>query len=80
MGSWPFALFCLGFGLIGLRLCWKAFKQPDWVFGADLVPMLFCSRRASRWPAACSLCYCWVANKMQRCVAADMGASNRRCG
>lgn len=41
LGSWPFAVFCLVFGLIGLRLCRKAWQRREWVFGADLVPIAF---------------------------------------
>ena len=39
--SWPLAVFRLLFGLIGLRLCWRAFKNPEWVQGADLAPIAF---------------------------------------
>ena len=39
--SWPLAVFRVLFELIGLRLCWRAFKNPEWVQGADLVPIAF---------------------------------------
>ncbi|MEP6942634.1 MAG: hypothetical protein ABI981_06840 [Betaproteobacteria bacterium] len=41
MLAWPLGACMLLFGLVGLRLCWKAFKHPDWVIGADLVPFAF---------------------------------------
>lgn len=40
-GGWPIALFLIVFGAIGLRLCWRALEDPEWVYWADFVPWAF---------------------------------------